>query len=262
MNGGHEAGFDGAEVIEGLGHGSEAVGGAAGRGDNLVGGLQDLVVDVEDDGREVLAGRGGNNDLAGAGLDVGHGLFLRRIEAGALEHHVDLKIGPGEIGGVLFLVDGDFLAIDFDGRFRGFDGAGELAMGAVVLEKVRKHLRAGQVVDGHDLIFGIFKHLTESETADAAETIDSYSYSHDVKPPGESCEPLRNCQPADAVARAPGQAASGRKIPFAPVYKHKFPFWQRRIKRIKRSCCQQMVILSRSSGTYILPPKKARPSSV
>ena len=61
VDGAHDAGLDGGKVVEGLGHGSQAVGGAAGGGDDLVLGGQGLVVDVVDDGGQSVAGGGGDD---------------------------------------------------------------------------------------------------------------------------------------------------------------------------------------------------------
>ena len=58
------------------------------------------------------------------------------------------------------------------------DLAAERTLSSIVLQQVSQHLGAGQVVDCDDLVTLSVKHLTESQTANAAETIDSNSNSH------------------------------------------------------------------------------------
>ena len=66
---------------------------------------------------------------------------------------------------------------------RGLDlvGARIAALRGVVLQQVSEHLRGSQIVDGNDLIALSAEHLAESETANAAETVNSNLNSH-VKP--------------------------------------------------------------------------------
>ena len=174
------------------------VGGAGGGGDDGVAGLQHVVVDVVNDGGQIVAGRRGDNDLLGAGVDVSLGLGLGGVEAGALEHDVNVQGFPGQVGRLGLGVDGDFLAVHGDGAGNlhglavffehglfGFDGvlvfadhAAVTLLSGVILEQMSQHRGAGQVVDGNDLIPGSVEHLTESETADASKTVDSNFYSH------------------------------------------------------------------------------------
>ena len=53
------------------------------------------------------------------------------------------------------------------------------ALGGVILQQMREHLGAGQVVDGDDFVALSAEHLTESETTDAAESINSNLNRHD-----------------------------------------------------------------------------------
>ena len=71
------------------------------------------------------------------------------------------------------------LAVFFEDRFLGIDGVEVLAdeaavafLGGVVLQEVGEHLRAGKVIDGNDFIAFGTKHLTESKTADASESVN------------------------------------------------------------------------------------------
>ena len=58
---------------------------------------QGLLVDVVDDGGQVVAGRSGDNDLAGASVDVSLSLGLAGVEAGALQNNVNAQLAPGQI---------------------------------------------------------------------------------------------------------------------------------------------------------------------
>ena len=103
---------------------------------------------------------------------------------------LDVQLAPGAVLGVLNGVDLDLLAVDDDGVLGGrndvlvlADLAAEGALGGIVLQQVSQHLGAGQIVDGDDLVALSVEHLTESQTANAAKTIDSNSYSHFIVPP-------------------------------------------------------------------------------
>ena len=172
--------LDGPAVVQGLGHGRQAVGGAGSGGDDGIFGLQDGVVHVVDDGGQVVAGGRGDDNLAGASVDVGLALFLGGVEAGALQHDVHLQLAPGAIRSVLLGVDDDLMAVHDDGVVGGLNLVivGVVALGGVILQQVRQHLGGGQVVDGDDLVALSAEHLTESQAADAAKTIDSNFNSH------------------------------------------------------------------------------------
>src|SRR5699024_6780762 len=95
VDGGHDAGHHGISLVQGIGHGSQAVGGAGSSGDDLVFLGQGLLVDGVDDGLQVIAGRSGDDDLLGASSDVSHALVLAGVEAGALQDDIDVQLAPG-----------------------------------------------------------------------------------------------------------------------------------------------------------------------
>src|SRR5699024_6992832 len=115
MNGGHDAGDNGISLVQGVGHGSQAVGGAGSGGDDLIFLGQGLLVDGVDDGLQVIAGRSGDDDRIGASIDVSHARVFAGVEAGALQNAVNVQLAPGAILGVLDGVDLDLLAVDDDG---------------------------------------------------------------------------------------------------------------------------------------------------
>ena len=176
----HDAALDRREVVEALRHRSEAVRRAGSRRNDLVLGLQDLVVDVEDDRRQIVAGRRRNDDLLRAGGKMRRSLFLRGIEARAFEHDVDVMLAPRNLRGIGFLVDVDLLAVDRDGILASFHlvRVFVLALRRIILQEVREHLGVREIVDGYDFIALCIKHLTKREAADTSETIDRYFYCH------------------------------------------------------------------------------------
>ena len=185
MNSGHDAGNDGVGLVQGVSHGCQAVGGAGSSRDDLILSGQGLLVDGEDDGLQVVACGSRDNDLLCASLDVSHALLLAGVEAGALQNDVNVQLAPRSILCVLNSVDLDLLAVNNDGILGGLDSmlaladlAAERALSSIVLQQVSQHLGAGQVVDCDDLVTLSIKHLTESQTANTTETIDSNSNSH------------------------------------------------------------------------------------
>ena len=180
MHGGHDAALDGIYVVQSLGHGSQAVGGAGSGGDDVIFLGQGVLVNREHDGGQIVAGRSRDNNLLGAGGDVRHGLFLLGVEAGALQHHVYIQLAPGAVGSVLFGVDLDLGAVHDDGILSGgysvlvlADLAAVGTLSGVVLEQMGQHRGAGQVVDGDNLVALSAEHLAESKTTNAAKTVDS-----------------------------------------------------------------------------------------
>ena len=137
------------------------------------------MVYVVDDGGEVLTGWSGDNNFLSTSLDVSRSLLLRGVETCALEHYVNVQFAPRKLGSVGLCVDGDFLTVNDDGVFGSFNRVfafakltSETALSRIVLQQVSKHLRTCQVVDGYNFVTFSFEHLTESETANATETIN------------------------------------------------------------------------------------------
>ena len=176
VDGRHVALLDLAELVERVCHGSKAVGRAGSRGDDGVRGLQRLFIDAVHDGGQVVAGGSGDDDLLRACVDVRLRLRLGGVEARALQHDVDVERLPGKVDGVLFLIDLDGLAVHRDGALFivRADGIRKSisALRGIVLQKVRKHRGAGEVIDRDDLIAGCIEHLTERKTADTAKSVD------------------------------------------------------------------------------------------
>ena len=180
MNRRHDTALDRSEIVQCLCHRCKAVRRAGCCRDNLVRLRQRLVVDVEDDRREIIARRSGDDDLLCAGLDMRLGLCLCRVEARALKHDIDIMLTPGDLRCIRLCVDVDLLAVDRDGVLTGLDGICILiaTLRGVILQEMGEHLRARQIVDCDDFIAGRIEHLTEGETTDTTESIDSNFYCH------------------------------------------------------------------------------------
>ncbi len=106
---------DAEGVVENLDDGREAVGGAGGVGDDVV--LRRVVlvlVDAEDDGDVLVAGRGGDDDLLDGAAEVGLGLGGVGEEAGGFDDDLGAYAGPVELGGVALGEDLDLFAVDGD----------------------------------------------------------------------------------------------------------------------------------------------------
>ena len=114
VNGNHNARFDGSEVVKGFCHRSEAVGGAACGGDDIVVFIERFVVYVVNDCGKVVACGSGNNDFLCDCGDMSLRFRFAGIETGAFENNVYVKGFPRKVSGVLLCVNGDFLAIDND----------------------------------------------------------------------------------------------------------------------------------------------------
>src|SRR6185312_8755650 len=87
VDGGHQRLLDAEAVVDNLGGGGEAVGGAGGVGDDVVlGWVIRVLVDAEHDGDVLAFGRRGDDHLLDAVAQVGPGFVRIGEEAGALDH--------------------------------------------------------------------------------------------------------------------------------------------------------------------------------
>jgi hypothetical protein len=82
---------------------------------------------------------------------VGSGLVTVGEQPGAFEHYIHLMGFPGQFGGIADCADGDAIALDPQVFAVDFHFFGEMAVDAVILQKVRIDRAVAQIVDGHDL---------------------------------------------------------------------------------------------------------------
>src|ERR1035437_2057635 len=176
----HHALFDPERIVEDLRERRQAVGGAAGvADDHVLRGVVHALVDAEDDGDVLALGRGADEDLLGAGSDVGAGLVGLGEAARRLDDDVDAEILPGQLGRIGDLQDLDGPAVDDDRVVGVGDGAVEVAIGGVVGEEERVHRNVHDVVDGYDFELGrALEDRLQRLPADAAETVDADANCH------------------------------------------------------------------------------------
>ena len=150
----------------------------------MLGGIERVVIDAEDEGGVSTLGWGGDDNAGRAGLDVHGGLVAVGEDAGGLDHDIDAEVAPREGFGIA-------LGKHLEGvRPHGDAVAGDLdlfvedAVGRVVLEQVGVDLGRGQVVDGDqiDVGSGLPRRPVEVAT-DAAEAVDANPYCHCQSPP-------------------------------------------------------------------------------
>jgi hypothetical protein len=107
---------------------------------------------------------------------VSHGLLGGAVETGALENNINVVSSPRAVSSVLLSRDLDGLTVNSDGACLIVSGNSVTVvttLSGVVLEKVSKHRRLGKVVDSYDLVTLCAEHLTECETTDTAESVNS-----------------------------------------------------------------------------------------
>ena len=173
MNGGHQAVGNAEVIVQHLGNGGQAVGGAAGVGhEGHIGGVAVLVHAHNEHGGVVLGG-GGHDHMLGAGLDVALGLVLGQEQAGGLDDVLRADLLPGQVGGVTLGVHRDHMAVHNDGVIAGGHLGIDPAVHGVVLQHIGQVIGGTQVVDAHDLDLGVLQAAAQDHAADAAKTIDA-----------------------------------------------------------------------------------------
>ena len=175
VDGGHQTLDDADTVVEGLGHGSQAVGGAGCVGDDVVDGRIVLVViDAHDDGDVLVLGGSRDQDLLGAGVQVGLGLGGVGEETGGLNDDVDAQLTPGKVRRIPLGEGLDLLAADLDGVIVVGDFFGEASEDGVVLQEMGEGLVVSEIVDGNHLeVSAGCDKCAEVVAADAAKAVDS-----------------------------------------------------------------------------------------
>ena len=177
VHGCHQPLLDAEVVVDDLGDGSQAVGGAGSVGHDLHALVVAGVVHAQDEGGSlVVLGRGRNNDLGGGGVSF----QVSRRGGGGAEHasgladHPHAGVLPGNVARVALREDGDGAAVDHELPVLGLDSAIEAAVDRVVLEQVRHVLEVHErIIDGNNLNAGVRGGGAAHEAPDAAEAVDS-----------------------------------------------------------------------------------------
>lgn len=135
VDGGHETLNNSELIVDDLGEGSKAVGGARGVGENVdVLGVR-LVVDTHNE-HGGIGGRSGDDDLLGTTLQVSTSLLLGGEDTGGLNNVIGTGLAPGDGRGVTLSEEGNLLAVDKETVAFNLDVTLELAVGGVVLQHV------------------------------------------------------------------------------------------------------------------------------
>ena len=180
VDGGHQATIDAEVVVQDLGDRGQAVGGAGGvRDDVVLRRVVVLVVHAHHDGDVfVLRGRR-DDDLLGAGLDVGTCRLGRGETPGRLDDDIDAEIAPWQGSRIALSQHLDLVPISRDGLFVEGDLARETTHGGVVLQQGRQGLVVGEVVGGNDLdVRTLLLGSAVEVTANSAEAIDANLHGH------------------------------------------------------------------------------------
>src|ERR1700736_5453805 len=95
-------------------------------------------------------------------------------QPGRLHHNVDAQLAPGQPLRISFSENLDRFSIDDDAVRVRRDGARVATENAVVQQEVRKRIRGGDVIDGHDVeSVGSLPCRTQHGTPDPPETVDA-----------------------------------------------------------------------------------------
>ncbi len=174
MNGGHEAFLDAELVVEHLGDGSEAVGGAGSVRNELLACVGVSIYAAYEHGGVVLRGSRHNHVLCTC-FDVSLSFFFGKEETGRFYYVFCFYCAPVDFFRVAACGNADVLAIDDE--FALFEvivyGAVEATVHCVVFEHVSHVVHGNQVVDAHHFDVVVRAGCTEHQTADTAETVDT-----------------------------------------------------------------------------------------
>jgi hypothetical protein len=177
VHGGKQGLLDTEVTVEDFHQRGDVVGGATRAGDDLCGAIGP--VDTVDDGRHVRAlGRAGQDHPGRTGPHVFFGVVAVGEQAGALQHQVDLEVGPREPLRVALAQVHQRLAVDDKLAVEGLDLPLVTPVHGVVLEQVHHVVEGADLVDGYELELGLLQHQLERRPADTAEPVDRHLAAH------------------------------------------------------------------------------------
>ena len=172
MNSAHQATDDAEVVVDNLGQGGEAVGRAAGVGDDLLAAVA-AVIHPHHEHRGLVLGGGTHHHPLGAGLNVGAGQWIRQEEARALQHGVNANGIPLQVAWIALRRDPDDLSIHHQLSVLDLDLTLETAMGGVVAKQIGQVIDINQVIDASNLNAWSHHRPPEGQASDATKTIDA-----------------------------------------------------------------------------------------
>ena len=172
MQGGEHTVFEAEGFVDYFDDWRDAVGGAGGVGDDVIGGgVVEFVVAAHDDVEDAFFDGSSDDDFFDAGVEVGLQAFGVAEGSGAFEDDVDAR--PVDFGRMVLGGVGEGLSVDEDAAV----GAGNVAIPAAVdgveFEEVGGGFGVGLgVVEADEFELGIVKGGAEDEATDAAKSID------------------------------------------------------------------------------------------
>ena len=176
MDGGHETVQNAELVVQHLDGGSKTVGGAGGRGNDVVPGrIVNILVHAHDDGGVGIVAGSGNDDFLRAAGKVHRQKFALSQRARGIHHNIHAVVGPLPFA-LVATGDGNFTAVESETVFRDLHLAGEAAVHGIILEQVAHFLVGGAMaVDDHHLALREEMHDTKQISADTPKPVDAYS---------------------------------------------------------------------------------------
>mmetsp|Transcript_16768 Transcript_16768/g.34365 ORF Transcript_16768/g.34365 Transcript_16768/m.34365 type:complete len:310 (+) Transcript_16768:326-1255(+) len=174
MDSGHQTLLQTKLIIDDLGKGSKAVGGAGRVGHHIHGALILLLVDSHDKHGGITRGSRDDNLLCSS-LHV-HGSLLSGGEnTGGFNDVISTRAAPLDLGGVHFAKDLDILAINGQGIITSLlNCTGVLPVDSVVLEHVLHVVdRDERVIDRDNVDHGVVLCSAHDQTTNATEAIDT-----------------------------------------------------------------------------------------
>ena len=190
MNGGHQTALNAEAVVQDLGDGSQAVGGAAGVADD---GLASILVGVHTANEHVglatvvtlLAGSRQNHVL-GTSLEVLLSTIHGQVETGRFNDILGTNLTPGDVLGFLLGIDVDVLTVNDEFLLLQVivHSAIKASVHGVILEHIGHVVNVEQVIDTYhlDVVYILrLKSRAEHETSDTSESINTdFNFLHNA----------------------------------------------------------------------------------
>ena len=172
----HQAFGNAERIVHDFGQGGQAVGGAAGVGENVHIRGDGLVVDAHDEHGGIILGRRGHNNLFRAGFKVGFGFFLSQENTGGFHNIVSAYGIPFESGGIFFAGNPNFFAVNNKVFAFYLNIAFELAVDGIIFEHVGQIFGVEQIVHAHNFDIRATLGSAENKTTYASEPVDADFY--------------------------------------------------------------------------------------
>ncbi len=179
VNGGHGALLDAEVLVQNLGSGGQAVGGAGCVGNDVVfGRIVILFIHAQHDGNVFILGRRRDNHFLHRTTKVLFGIFGGPEKPGAFHHHLHTQRRPVDLGRVLDLENFNLLPANRDGVFAAGDVDAEVPHHRVILQQVSQSFGVRNIVDCNNLNVWVVERGTKNIAANPTKTVDTYLHCH------------------------------------------------------------------------------------